>query len=243
MVADVHGKAKMLERMLDLIRDEATQGDRLVFLGDLIGRGPDTRGVLDLVLVERGRFPGQVLVLRGNHESMMLEALAAPTETVFWLCAEMMGEEAVLSYTPEVSSAAFLRALPPEHLELLECTLLWYEDENCVTVHGGCPSGKHPSECAEGDLVWLNAANLTEASWPFGPKPLIVGHSLQYDTSRGEPDDLRDAQWRPLDLPHLLAIDTGCSFGGPLTACVMPERRFIQVPDRDDQPRQERRVE
>lgn len=100
-----------------------------------------------------------------------------------------------------------------------------------MATHGGCPAGKHPSECTEGQLVWLDAAKLLDARWPFSPKPLVVGHSLQYEMPQGRPPDLRYARWPPLSLPHLIAIDTGCGFGGPLTACILPERRFLSVAD------------
>lgn len=119
----------MLGALLNRIRQEATSCDRLVFLGDLIGRGSQTRGVLDLLIEQRDQFPGDVHILRGNHESALLHSLAAQDDTAFLVWVDMMGLTTVLSYTSDVSRAAFTREFPARHLELLENAGLYYEDE------------------------------------------------------------------------------------------------------------------
>ena len=65
IVGDVHGCRRELEQLLERIR--FSNGDRLVFVGDLVARGPDSLGVLDIV-----RRTG-ALVVRGNHEQKLLD--------------------------------------------------------------------------------------------------------------------------------------------------------------------------
>ncbi len=74
VVGDIHGRADLLERMLELLRREAPDALPL-FAGDHVDRGPDSRAVL-----ERLRALPRALCLRGNHEAMMLDFLDAPAE-------------------------------------------------------------------------------------------------------------------------------------------------------------------
>ena len=72
VVGDVHGRRTQLQRLLEMIpRDEAS--DMLVFLGDLIDRGPDAPGCVDLVMKLQCDNRERVLCLRGNHEQMLLD--------------------------------------------------------------------------------------------------------------------------------------------------------------------------
>ncbi|MEZ4600756.1 MAG: metallophosphoesterase family protein [Syntrophotaleaceae bacterium] len=64
-IGDIHGHLAKLERLLEIVGPETN--DRLVFLGDFIDRGPDSKGVIDYLLSIADRFPATVF-LRGNHE-------------------------------------------------------------------------------------------------------------------------------------------------------------------------------
>src|SRR5947208_17192861 len=76
VVGDIHGWADLLADLLVQLRAEATSGDSLVFIGDYVDRGPQSRDVVERVLAERERWPGIVVALKGNHEAMMLDAMA-----------------------------------------------------------------------------------------------------------------------------------------------------------------------
>src|SRR5437867_13033695 len=74
VVGDIHGRCAQLLNLLDLLpRDEST--DTLVFLGDLIDRGPDVPGCVGHVLSLCERNLENVICLRGNHEQMLLDFL------------------------------------------------------------------------------------------------------------------------------------------------------------------------
>ena len=92
-IGDVHGSALALDALLAVVAP--TAADRLVFLGDYVDRGPDTRGVLDRLIRIRREFPHAVF-LRGNHELMMTRARGDWSECRMWL--SVGGERALMSY-------------------------------------------------------------------------------------------------------------------------------------------------
>jgi len=72
-IGDIHGYLDKLRQLLDLVQPGAN--DKVIFLGDYVDRGPDSRGVLDALIRFGERFP-QTIFLRGNHEQMFMDALA-----------------------------------------------------------------------------------------------------------------------------------------------------------------------
>ena len=75
-VSDIHGHLAQLEEALGRIKEKAAEGDKLILLGDYIDNGPDSGGVLRRVFeLQKTYGPEQVIVLRGNHEEMLLEWL------------------------------------------------------------------------------------------------------------------------------------------------------------------------
>src|SRR5690349_17169093 len=91
-IADIHGCAKALASLIEAV--EPTEQDTLVFLGDDIDRGPDSRGVVEQVVALAGRCC--VVPLLGNHEEMVLAALEGQSELDYWL--KFGGMEALASY-------------------------------------------------------------------------------------------------------------------------------------------------
>src|SRR3954452_12235897 len=78
---DIHGDSDLLAQLLDDLDEQAAAADRFVFLGDYIDRGPDSRGVIELLIRFQARHPGQTVFLMGNHEQVLLETLQNPTTT------------------------------------------------------------------------------------------------------------------------------------------------------------------
>lgn len=192
-IGDVHGEADLLSKLLEQVEPHLTSADTLVFLGDLIDRGPDARGVLDQVLALRARAPCPVLGVLGNHEEWLLRTYRDRARHS-WLvgmsglttvrsysepAAELLSEElqragvALLSGRASLSYEAFFDAVPRAHLDLLEGLVPFVRTPDVVCVHGGALSGLPVEAQAERDLVWGPTA------FPEGyegPDRLVYGH-------------------------------------------------------------------
>src|SRR4051812_3774703 len=76
-VGDIHGNLEKLDALLPQLLERARPGDSLVFVGDYIDRGPDSRGVVERVIeMQEGAWLGPVITLKGNHEWMFLDYLS-----------------------------------------------------------------------------------------------------------------------------------------------------------------------
>lgn len=235
-VGDIHGWAATLGALLERLRPMAAPGDTLLFIGDYIDRGPESRQVVDLVLEERARWLGPVVTLKGNHEANLLEALNTGSVRTFaeWIFYGQ-SKATIGNYTHTISLASFQENLPAEHREFFNGLQLWHEDEHAIYVHAGLTPGLSPAECTEHTLLWIREEFINSRyAWP---KPVVFGHTPQNEVkliAASKKDDgfrvpLRQTVWRPLDRPEKIGIDTGRAYGGPLTAVIMPEREFISV--------------
>ena len=147
LIGDLHGRADLLAAMLARISAEP-QGPtaRLIFVGDLIDRGPQSAAVLQKVWHLTRTRPGQVICLMGNHERMMLDFLSAPTSPAKrWLHAG--GAETLASFgVPWISGrdaasrqtalAEALRAsLPPGLSDWLAALPLYWQGDGLAVAH------------------------------------------------------------------------------------------------------------
>lgn len=204
-IGDIHGCH--LEFAELLARLALTRSDRLILLGDLVNRGPDSCKVIDLARENRA------IALLGNHELRLLKYRRS-------------GDR---KYIKETDLETFPK-LRPEDWTFLEAMPLTFEEPelNTVFVHGGfLPSEPWQKQSAEivtriqvidRDGRPGRRADQPEAPpWAdlwSGPPFVVYGH-----TPRPEVYKLK---WS-------LGIDTGCVIGGFLTAFELPEKRFLQV--------------
>lgn len=209
-VGDIHGRADLLERLLDRIWADATcDANTLVFLGDYVDRGPSTKAVIDLLTgLER---PGwEIVKLRGNHEQILLEYLQNPDIYQSWR--NFGGTETLLSYgvKPPVFSdakelqraqAAFVAALPSAHLAFLNCLETSYCVGDYLFVHAGVRPGIVLDRQVPEDMLWIRDEFLTSDA-QFG-KVVVHGHS---------PSE------QPIVRHNRIGIDTGAYATGTLTA-------------------------
>ena len=204
-IGDIHGCHEEFSELLRLI--DLQPDDRLVLLGDLVNRGPNTPRVLELARAHRA------ISLLGNHELRLLNYRRTRD----------------LKFVKENDLETFDQ-LTAEDWTYLENMLLTYEDPdlNLVCVHGGflpdIPWSKQPAEIITRIQVVDAAgqpckrADAPEApSWADlwnGPPFVVYGH-----TPRPE---IYKRKWS-------VGIDTACAMGGHLTAFILPEKRFVQV--------------
>lgn len=226
-VGDIHGEASLLASLLMTLEQVFEPDDRLLFLGDYVDRGPDSRGVIDQVIDRRRRYPGRVECLKGNHEHALLEWLRQPSE--FWLAA-MGGAETVASYLPDRTiseqqdptaiARQFAAALPSEHRMFLDELRLWYRWEGYFFSHAGLNPHRPIEQQTEADFVATHWEDLLPA-W-HGPPTLVIGHVPTYKIGpqyRGKPYLRED----------IILTDTGSVRTGVLSAVRLPDRLVFQA--------------
>lgn len=158
-IGDIHGCLVPLRRLMEKIR--LSEADELVFIGDYIDRGPDSKGVIDYLLTLRGRYT----FLMGNHERMFLDFLQGKDRFLFLYNG---GTETLESY-------GGVGKIPASHLDFLNCLLLYYETDEHLFVHGGIRPGIPIQEQDSKDLLWIR-----EEFYAYPgryPKTVVFGHT------------------------------------------------------------------
>src|SRR5258706_615073 len=152
VVGDIHGRCAQLHSLLDMLpRIEGT--DTLVFLGDLIDRGPDVPGCVEFVRTLCLENREQVICLRGNHEQMLLDFI--DKASLIWMETATGSERTFEQYTEQTlrlrTEADFDRArdliaekIPIHQIDFLRQLPLYHEDDFALYVHAGLEDGKHP---------------------------------------------------------------------------------------------------
>ncbi|QDT05774.1 Serine/threonine-protein phosphatase 1 [Rubripirellula lacrimiformis] len=202
-IGDVHGCSKALRTLIETIAP--TPEDELVFLGDYVDRGPDSRDVVDQVIALQNRC--RVVTLRGNHEIMLQGVARGGLSDTVWLANG--GQATVSSY------GGSLDKLPANHHEFFMDLLPYYETAKHIFVHAGyLPNLSMPAQ-EEMTLYWNHLPTPVPPPHQSG-KRVIVGHTPQPDN-------------RILDAGHLVCIDTYCFGGGCLTAMDVETGDMIQT--------------
>lgn len=203
-IGDIHGCLDKLEDLLDKIQPAAE--DTLVFLGDYIDRGEDSKAVLDrLIALAATRH---CIFLRGNHEDMFLSYLEWGQNRDLYLANG--GDTTLQSYARrDASPAAVARSLPLEHREFFEHLKWYFEDPHYIYVHAGLRPGIPLADQDRTDLIWVRDEFI--AAPTRLAKKVIFAHT-----------PFR----QPFVRPDKIGIDTGAVYGGPLTALELPAERF-----------------
>ncbi len=229
VIGDIHGCRSELETLLvqlgyELLRDTEGRpidavhpsGRKVVFLGDLVDRGPDTPGVLRLAMGMVGN--GHALAVPGNHESKLVRALRGKNVQTSHGLAESLVQLA--AETPE-----FRREVEQFADGLVSHLIL--DDGNLVVAHAGLieayqgrASGRVRSFALYGDTTGETDEYGLPVRLPWaenyrGRAMVLYGH-----TPTVEPE------W----INNTMCLDTGCVFGGKLSALRYPEREVVSVP-------------
>lgn len=213
-VGDVHGRADLLDQLLEtIVRDsESAQSTcSLVFVGDYVDRGSDSRGVIDRLLHPLEGF--ETHYLRGNHEQAMLDFLENPSSYRSWR--RFGAGETLQSYDIEPPAdndeAAAIAArdelaerLPAAHLEFLRNLGSFVQIGDYHFVHAGVRPGVPLEEQSLEDMMWIRDEFLNSEE-NFG-KIVVHGHT---------PTE------RPVCRSNRIGIDTGAFATNCLTAVVL----------------------
>lgn len=212
-IGDIHGRADCLQRLIDVISDDvANTGAEtpvLLFLGDYVDRGDESRAVLDICADIGAFWPHESVFLRGNHEDAMMTFLADPIGGAAWL--RFGGLSTLMSYgVPNVAesmsdgrlvdaAATLAQQLPDDHRLFLEATRLAHTEGNVHFCHAGIDPSQEIASQSPRTLMWGEG---TDTPTPDYPYIVVHGHVV-------------------VDGPVLRSrevnVDTGAYFSGHLT--------------------------
>ncbi len=204
-VGDLHGCLGLLKRVINEALPQTPSSTQMVFLGDYVDRGPDSAGVVDQLMALKAARPDTVLLM-GNHERMLLNALAGIQVEMFL---DNGGEQTLRSYGLDRDG---LRRLPQAHLDFLGGLPLLHQSQDYIFVHAGLRPGVPLASQVERDLLWIRH-EFIDARPDFG-RPVVFGHTPLP---------------RPLITRNIMGIDTGAVYGNMLTCLKLPEKRVFSL--------------
>lgn len=213
-IGDVHGQLSMLETALERIEQDGGAEAPLVFVGDLVDRGPDCRGVVDLVAkgIANGR---DWTVIKGNHDRMFEWFLNEPYPKLephllfgyHWFHEKIGGVETLASYGVEACEGRRIKeigaearaAVPESHKALLRNMKLFHQVGDYLFVHAGLRPGIAFDDQDEEDMLWIRQEFHDYAgSWPW---IIVHGHTpVKYPRHYG----------------NRINLDGGSGYGRPL---------------------------
>ncbi|WP_170417428.1 metallophosphoesterase family protein [Ruegeria atlantica] len=227
-VGDIHGQLDMLHAALARIEAEGGPDARIVFLGDYVDRGPDSRGVLDL-LIEGQRAGRNWIMVKGNHDRMMTRfvqdceiADGRLPITLNWLDPRLGGRTTLASYGVEVADNDRIHqvydraraAVPQAHIDFVNGLPLYHQEDELLFVHAGIRPGLPLEHQVEDDLVWIRQEFLHDAR--AHPWLIVHGHT---------PVD------RAEHCGNRVNLDAGAGYGRPLATAVFEGPRCWLLTD------------
>lgn len=214
-VGDIHGCLDRLITLHELIADDllARPADdvTLVHLGDYVDRGAESAQVVEWLLAGPPVPGARVVNLMGNHEQMMLAAIASGEETAANHWITNGGADSLLSWGigRTIPYTEWPNYLPKAHLLFLRDLKLYHPVGPYLFVHAGIRPGVPLEKQTRQDLLWIREPFLSsKARHGF---VVVHGH-----TPRQE----------PIVRPNRIGIDTGAVIGGALTCLVLEEDRM-----------------
>ena len=209
-IGDVHGCNSLLIKLLTAINPKTD--DRLIFLGDVIDRGEDSKGVLDTIMYYQSIC--HVILIQGNHEEMMLGAIHDKEYLKYWL--KFGGIETLQSFGVRINQQG-LRQIPYAYYKLLKSSLPYYETEDFIFTHATPFANIEMNQQTDEGLRWRFIPPDGQDRHISG-KTVICGHSAQESGKVYHEDGL-------------ICIDTHAYGGGALTALEVTSMQVYQIVD------------
>lgn len=254
-IGDLHGH---YDQMMDLMNklDIDFKKDTVVFMGDYVDGGPDTKKVLDKLIEFKEQYPHWKFLF-GNHESLLIDAFS-PTHPIYGnyhLWWNQGGEATLESFKPEDATDYEKAIMQPsdliteKYINFIKGLDLYYETKDYFFVHGGVypnrsiedhkkaikkayPLGFHPDLMIEGDIayemIWMRDPFIG-SDYDWGKK-VIFGHTvLPYGMYMGE-DEVGEPMTKPgypLIMNNKIGIDGMAHETGRLISVILPEEKFV----------------
>ncbi len=213
IITDIHGCLRELDELLETVGLD-TGKDFLIFLGDMMDRGPDCWGVFRRFAALKEALGERMVLIMGNHEDMLLHAFSDETVYARWM--RNRGDITLSSFAAQGSDVR-------EHYPWFEQMRPYYERPEYVCVHAGLVK-ENPADNSLHDLIWDR--RMADGA-PYRGKLVIYGHTPRshviYRDAEGNGRFLEPNT--PFSLPECgsIGLDTGCVYGGKLSALVIDE--------------------
>lgn len=192
-VGDIHGCFDLLKQLIEKSIGFRADEDLLIFLGDYIDRGRQSKEVVRYLTALKERHPAAVVLLKGNHEELAYNALTAAEwgkDMALWRLND--GDDTITSFGSVDNARTVL-------VPFIEALLLYYETDTHLFVHGGIPSGKSLDTALPEDMLW-------DREFAYkGEKTLVVGHTPKSRVTK-------------LGEGNIVCVDTGAYMSGVLSA-------------------------
>jgi serine/threonine protein phosphatase 1 len=203
-IGDIHGCLDSLKQLVEKVNPNLE--DKVIFLGDYIDRGPDSKGVVEFLL----RFSTthkNTIFIKGNHE-WMIKKFYETRSREDWELWEYNGARKTLeSYGNNIEN------IPIEHLKFFEKTKLYHVEGRYLFVHGGVKPGINLSDQKAEDILWIRDEFIYSEK-PLNGYTVVFGHTPMH---------------KPLIESDKIGIDTGCVYGGSLTCLRLDDKKIFQV--------------
>jgi serine/threonine protein phosphatase 1 len=214
-IGDIHGCINTFQKLLDEIR--LRKSDTIYCIGDYIDRGPDSKGVIDLILDLRKRGY-RIRTLRGNHEQLMIESVMGKEDFDHWY--SNGGESTLKSF-----GVASFKEMKPEYKTFFKHTRYYFASGTYIFVHAGLNFG--PEDLFEDRDAMLWIRNFTIDKRKLGDRIIIHGHTPRplEEIVNPERDDVFN-------------LDAGCVYKnrpghGYLVALNLKDREWLAVKNCD----------
>jgi serine/threonine protein phosphatase 1 len=236
-IGDMHGNVRLLRELLGKLLPMIAPQDTLVFLGDYIDRGPDSKGCIETIIRLKQEASFTVVTLLGNHEQWMLRSLYDPTRHS-WLLA-MEGLNTVRSYSKAAAGLltktlrklgprlytervplpydAFFDAMPADHLQFFKELKPYHRTDDVICAHGGVDAGGALDSANQDTYVWGPAGFPEDYA---GSAAVVYGHRDDALRIKGCPPAVR------IGVNRTYGIDTVSQ--GVLTAICFPGATVVQ---------------
>lgn len=202
-IGDVHGCRYTLEQLLDYAHP--TEDDEIIMLGDYVDRGPDSKGVIELLIALQKSV--SITCLKGNHEIMMQQSAQDSEYFSSWL--GVGGKETLQSYGVDD-----LKHIPSAHWDFLNSLDDYYETEDVIFVHANAYPELDMVDQPDYMLFW---EKLSQPAPHYSGKRLVCGHTAQKSSGM------------PLSYGHTICIDTYAYGTGSLTCLDAATGHYWQV--------------
>ncbi len=206
VIGDIHGQLGMLESLMAKIPWRPDK-DALVFLGDYIDRGPDSRSVVDYILSLTGNY-SRISCVLGNHEGMLLDYLAGDNKDLYLANG---GGPTLKAYKRDrgLLSPRLLHEISNDHMVFYNALKPYLEIEDYYLVHAGFRPGVAMALQTKADMMWIREPFIS-STFDFGKK-IVFGHTPFLE---------------PLVMKNKIGIDTGAAYGKRLCCLELPAEKF-----------------